>query len=88
MQHGKWHKVDVFWDASQQTLSYAFDGMQAETFTGDLANTYVAGSQFAYFGFTAATGGATNLQQVQVTSFDAMLENGMRSVLDVDFLAL
>ena len=61
---------------SQQTLSYSFDGKRAGTLTGNLANTYLANSQFAYFGFTGATGGLTNLQQVEINKFDAVLEDG------------
>jgi hypothetical protein len=54
-------------------LSYSFDGKQAGTLTGDLAGTYLAGSEFAYFGFTGGTGGLSNLQQVEVTGLDAIL---------------
>ena len=50
---------------AQQTLSYSFDGKQAGTLTGDLASTYFAGFHYAYFGFTAASGGLSNLQQVE-----------------------
>ena len=54
------------WDAALKTLSYSFDGQQAGTLTGNLANSYLGDSQFAYFGFTGATGGLSNLQQVKI----------------------
>src|SRR5262245_36362199 len=76
IEDGTWHKVQVSWDVALQTLSYSFDGKQAGTLTGDLANTYLAGSEFAYFGFTGGTGGLSNLQQVEVNKFDALLEDG------------
>ena len=76
IEDGNWHKVQVSWDVAQQTLSYSFDGQQAGTLTGNLASSYFGNSQFAYFGFTGATGGLTNLQQVEVNNFDAVLENG------------
>jgi hypothetical protein len=76
IEDGKWHKVHVSWDVARQTLSYSFDGKQAGTLTGDLANQYFAGFNYAYFGFTAATGGSSNLQQVEINKFDAVLEDG------------
>ena len=66
IEDGNWHKVQVSWDVAQQTLSYSFDGQRAGTLTGNLASSYLGNSQFAYFGFTGATGGLTNLQQVEV----------------------
>ncbi len=76
IEDGNWHKVHVSWDVAQQTLSYSFDGKQAGTLTGDLASQYFAGFNYAYFGFTAATGGLSNLQQVEINKFDAVLEDG------------
>jgi hypothetical protein len=76
IEDGNWHDVLVSWDVALQTLSYSFDGKQAGTLTGDLANTYLAGSEFADFGFTGATGGLSNLQQVQINGLDAILAGG------------
>ena len=58
------------------------------TLTGDLADSYLADSQFAYFGFTGATGGLTNLQQVEVDGLDATLAGGTRVIFGNDFLDL
>ncbi len=85
IEDGNWHKVQVSWDVVQQTLSYSFDGKQAGTLTGDLASQYFAGFNDAYFGFTAATGGLSNLQQVEITGLDAILAGGSH-VLFGDFL--
>ncbi len=63
------------WDAAHQTLSYSFDGKQVGTLTGDLAHPYFAGFS-CVFRVYGATGGVSNLQQVQVTRLDATLENG------------
>jgi len=76
----------VSWDVAQQTLSYSFDGNQAGTLTGDLASTYLDDSQFAYLGFTGATGALTNLQQVEINGFDANLANGSHVIFGADFL--
>jgi hypothetical protein len=78
----------VSWDAALETLSYSFDGKQAATLTGDLANTYLADSEFAYFGFTAATGGLSNLQQVEINGLDAILAGGSHVTFGTDFLFL
>ena len=76
IEDGKWHGVHVSWDAALQTLSYSFDGKQAGTLTGDLASRYFAGFNYAYFGFTAASGGLSNLQQVEINALEAVLEDG------------
>ena len=76
IEDGRWHKVAVTWDAGQHALSYSVDGVHATSLTGDLAAQYFAGINYAYFGFTGSTGGASNLQQVQVTEIDATLEDG------------
>jgi len=68
-----WHNVTVAWDASSQTLKYWFDGKLAGTLQNNIINTYLGGSSTAYFGFTAATGGSTNLQQVKLVSFNGQL---------------
>ncbi len=76
IENSYWHSVKVTWDAETHKLSYAFDGKTIATLTKDLADAYLGGSQFAHFGFTASTGGATNLQQVRVVSVDAVMEDG------------
>ena len=52
-------------------MTYWIDGQQGGTITGDLASKYFGGSDYVHFGFTGATGGAKNLQQVKVTSLTA-----------------
>ena len=74
LEDGAFHSVVVRWNAGTQTLSYDVDGVQRGSLVGDLATTYLGGSQFAYMGFGGGTGGATNLQQVRVTDFVGTLE--------------
>ncbi|WP_409563189.1 lectin-like domain-containing protein [Hyphomicrobium sp. MC8b] len=71
---GKWHNVLVNWDATDHTLTYWFDGVQKGTLTQDIVAQYEGGSQYAYLGFTGGTGGAHNLQEVQLNSLTATLE--------------
>lgn len=75
---GHWHNVHVSWIAATQTLAYTFDGQQV----GQLQLTpaqfasYFGGSNYAYLGFTGATGGASDLHQIQLNSLNATFETG------------
>jgi Ca2+-binding RTX toxin-like protein len=73
VEDGLWHQVHVVSDG--QTISYTVDGVAISTLSLATAETYL-GSQYAYFGFTGATGGLTELEQVRVTALDATAENG------------
>ena len=75
IEDGAWHPVVVTWDAATQTLSYTFDHQSAGTLTADLVNEFFGGSQYAYFGFGAATGGLTNTQSVRNVSTNATFES-------------
>ena len=74
IEDGAWHDVTVSWDAQSQTLGYTFDGVQGANLDSNVIDTFLGGSDFAYFGFAGATGNATNLQQVQVVSFNGTLQ--------------
>lgn len=71
IEDGLWHAVRVSWDAETKTLSYTFDGKVMGTITKDIAKDYFAGSKLAYFGFTAATGGASNTHLVRLNDVKA-----------------
>jgi Bacterial lectin/Domain of unknown function (DUF1929) len=72
---GGWHQVGVTWDSQAHTLQYWVDGKLGGTLTGDIATQYLGGQTTAYFGFTGATGGATDVQQVRVEAVDAYFAN-------------
>src|SRR5262249_54210795 len=61
---GKWHTVHVGWDG--QSLTYSIDGTVIATLNQNIAANYLGGSQYAYFGFTGGTGGATAQQLVRI----------------------
>ena len=61
IEDGLWHEVHVVSDG--QTISYTFDGVAMSSLSLAEAETYL-GSQYAYFGFTGATGGLTEQEQV------------------------
>ena len=72
---GGWHQVGVTWDSQAHMLRYWVDGKLGGTLTGDIATQYLGGQTTAYAGFTAATGGAHDLQQVRVAAVDAYFAN-------------
>ncbi len=59
-----WHKLRVNWDANTKTIEVWFDCSLRLTYTGDIVNEVFGGDPNVFWGFTAATGGANNLQQV------------------------
>ncbi len=85
IENGAWHSVSVSWDAQTEALSYSFDGQQGDTLSGDLADRFFGDSDFVYFGFTGATGGLSNLQQVQTLGMQATLEDGSDIAVGSEF---
>ena len=75
IEDGRWHNVVLNWDADTQTLNFMFDGVNRGTVNADIVQRYLGGSDYAYFGFTAATGGATNAQRVKINSVEAVYED-------------
>ena len=75
IEDGAWHPVVVTWNATTQTLSYTFDGQAVGTpLTGNIATQFFGGSNFAYYGFGAGTGGLGNTQSVRNISVAATPE--------------
>ena len=75
IENGAWHPVVVTWNATTQTLSYTFDGQPRGTLTGNIATQFLGGSNFAYFGFGAGTGGLSNTQSVRNINVAATFES-------------
>ena len=64
LEDGAWHDVVIQWDATAKELSITLDGGTTYTRTiSDLAT--ITGTNLVNWGFTAATGSATNLHQVR-----------------------
>jgi gliding motility-associated-like protein len=59
----QWHTFRIVWNAVTKTITVYFDGTQRLTATVDMVATYFNNDPNVYWGFTAATGGANNLQQ-------------------------
>ena len=74
IEDGAWHPVVVTWNAATQTLNYTFDNQPMGTLTSDIATQFLGGSNFAYFGFGAGTGGLSNTQSVRNINVTATFE--------------
>ena len=62
-----WHTVRIVWDVNTGTFSVYFDGSLRSSFVNsNLVNTYFGGNPVVYWGWTGATGGGTNDQQVRI----------------------
>ncbi|MFT3733169.1 MAG: DUF1929 domain-containing protein [Hyphomicrobium sp.] len=80
---GGWHQVGITWDAQAQVLQYWVDGKLGGTLTGDIVTKYLGGQTTAYAGFTGATGGAHDLQQVRVNAVDAYFDGVSKNYANI-----
>src|SRR5262249_54561244 len=76
IEDGQWHQVHVVSDG-QTAISYTFDGVQMSSLSLATAESYLT-SQYASFGFTGGTGGASEQEQVRLDALAATTENGAR----------
>ena len=64
-----WHTVRIVWDVATGTYSVYFDGvLRLQIVNPNLVNTYFGGNPIVNWGWSGATGGGSNDQQVQVLS--------------------
>ena len=73
----KYYDLRVSWNAPLKRLQVYFDCVLRLTYTGDIVNQVFGGDPLVFWGFTAATGGSNNVQQVcfDYTSFLDQLED-------------
>ncbi len=68
LENGQWHNISINWNPVVKELSYVFSrtggGTYFDSKTIDIIGE-VLNSNIAYWGFTAATGGAKNIHQVR-----------------------
>ena len=72
VEDGAWHNTRVKWDAPSKTMTVYFDCVLRLTYTDDVVTNIFAGNPMVYYGFTAATGGATNEQSIRGFHFGSM----------------
>ncbi|MFI5149075.1 MAG: PKD domain-containing protein [Bacteroidia bacterium] len=58
------HPARITWNPVTKTVDVYFDCSLRLSYTGDIINTIFGGNSFVYWGFTAGTGGASNVQSV------------------------
>ncbi len=63
-EDGQNHVVQIKWDASENLIQVYFDCIFRTQATIDIANEIFNGQSYVYWGFSAATGGATNIHSV------------------------
>ncbi len=64
VEDGLYHQARIVWDVATQTLQMYFDGIMRFSYTGDIVNNFFGGDNTLTWGFTASTGGFSNLQQI------------------------
>ncbi len=64
IEDNNFHNSRIVWDPVTQNLSMYFDGNLRFTFNQDIINTVFNGNSQVIWGFTASTGGMTNLHQI------------------------
>jgi gliding motility-associated-like protein len=60
----KFHKVRIVWDAKQKRITVFVDCAQRISYQGNIIASIFNNDPNVFFGFTAATGGAVNVQQI------------------------
>lgn len=69
LEDGEWHPISIGWDGTDNIFSLSLDGDLIFSTVLDIPNLFFDGNPNLYWGFTAATGGANNLQQVRILEF-------------------
>ena len=80
MEDGQWHTVRFVWNAASKNFQVFYDGTRRHNITVDLKANIFGGAPYVYWGFTGATGGATNLQQVQFDSYCYVQQVGVTAL--------
>lgn len=74
IEDGRWHMLRVRWDPSTRLLRASMDGVDRVSATIDLVSTVFNSDPMVYWGFTASTGGARNLQRF-CTALDPQIKS-------------
>ncbi|MEI6160271.1 MAG: PQQ-dependent sugar dehydrogenase, partial [Roseococcus sp.] len=75
IEDGRWHDVEITWNAATHTLATRFDGIARDSFTSDLVNTVLGGSPFAQLLIAGATGGLGTDQRLRGLIADVTYED-------------
>jgi gliding motility-associated-like protein len=64
VEDNNFHNARIVWNPATQEISMYFDGFLRFTYTNDIINNVFNGNTEVLWGFTASTGGFSNLQQI------------------------
>ena len=64
IEDGLNHRARAVWNAQSQTLQVFYECNQLISYTGNIVANIFGGNPIVWWGFTAATGGLSNIQQV------------------------
>jgi len=88
IEDNTWHDFHLTWNVDTSELTYSIDGVSMPGITdSNIAATYFVGSSNVYFGFTAATGGLTNVQSIRNVHSSELKDtdgDGIPNSLDLD----
>ncbi|WNJ17664.1 lectin-like domain-containing protein [Pontibacter sp. G13] len=84
IEDGAFHTVIIDWDEATTTLEVYFDGSLRATYTGDIVTDIFGGTEKVVFGFSAATGGAVNVQTVCLTDLQGKFHSPDEPCVDCD----
>ncbi|NDC77609.1 MAG: hypothetical protein EBZ67_07035, partial [Chitinophagia bacterium] len=74
IEDGRWHMLRVRWDPVGKILRASMDGVDRVSTTIDLVSSVFNNDPMVYWGFTASTGGARNLQRF-CTALDPQIKS-------------
>lgn len=86
VEDGQYHKVRIVWNAEQDSLRMYYDGFLRISHKVDLINDVFGGDNLVVWGFTASTGGVSNLQQICFPRYKINLED--KKICDGDTAAI
>lgn len=67
VEDGLWKEVSIEWNADSNKLTVLYDCKEQISYKGDIIKDIFGNDPMAFWGFTSATGGSVNKQQVCVT---------------------
>ena len=73
IEDGNWHNVIFTWNPTSNNFRVRFDGVLIANYTNNIVASIFGNNPNIYWGFTAATGGANNLQRFRVNSLEISL---------------
>ncbi|MBM3401485.1 MAG: hypothetical protein FJY21_04080, partial [Bacteroidetes bacterium] len=80
MEDGQWHTARFVWKATSKNFQVWYDGVKRHDITIDLKANIFKNKDYVYWGFTGATGGAKNLQQVEFQSYCYVQQVGVTAL--------